>query len=84
MIQEGMMTTQITKAVALALEAAACGVDYLPRDGATCPWCGKTRIPVYSTKPWSGDVRVRYHHCNNPGCLLYQLHTGIKSLQENQ
>jgi len=79
-----MTAAQITQAVALALEAAANGVDYRPKEGAVCPWCGKKKIPVYSTKPWSGSVRVRYHHCNNPGCLLCQLHTGIKSLQENQ
>ncbi|MCK9324566.1 MAG: hypothetical protein M0P69_03630 [Bacteroidales bacterium] len=78
-----MSQGQIIATVAAAIEMAGQGVDYTPKSGAVCPWCGKDRIPVYCTKPWSGDVRIRYHHCNNPECILYRLNTGIKSLQEN-
>ena len=38
-------------------------VDYSVVDGATCPICGKKRVPPYSVCPWGYGVRVRYHKC---------------------
>ncbi len=75
------MNQKIQKVAAVALRSAMQGVDYTARWGAVCPWCGKERIPVYCTRPWSGKVRVRYHRCNNKDCLLCQMRQGIKSLQ---
>lgn len=76
------MTHQAQVAVVIAVQSAESGVDYTPRYGATCPWCGQKRIPVYKTMPWSDGFRIRYHHCSNPECLLHGLGTTVKSLQE--
>ncbi len=72
------------KVLTLAIEAARAGVDYTPKNGAVCPFCGKHRIPTYKTMPWAGDLRVRYHHCNNPECPLCELNGSVKSVQFNQ
>lgn len=77
-----MTARQMKAAVATAMEEAGAGVDYSPRHGAVCPWCGRKRIPVYRTMPWSGGARVRYHHCPTKGCLLHDMNVGVKSVQE--
>lgn len=68
-------------AIALAIKAAQAGVDYSPRTGATCPCCGATNLRVRNTLPWSGAMRVRFHLCTNPACLLASLKQGIKSVE---
>lgn len=61
-------------------ELAAAGVDYSPRHGALCPWCS-TKAKIIRTMPWDGDLRVRYHRCQRPGCVLAKLGTTIKSVE---
>lgn len=63
-----------------AREAAASGVDYSPRLGAICPWCGK-RAKIYKTLPWEDRVRVRYHRCENVACVVGALRLTIKSIE---
>jgi lysozyme family protein len=63
-----------------AINAAESGVDYYPKTGATCPFCGeKTRVK--DTRPWIGNCRVRYHKCANPACCLKALSKTIKSVE---
>ncbi|WP_284152050.1 hypothetical protein [Desulfofustis limnaeus] len=66
--------------LAAAREQAAAGVDYSPRFGARCPWCG-ARVKVYATQPWEGPVRVRYHRCYRQGCALAQMNVSVKSIE---
>lgn len=68
-------------AIALAIEKAKAGVDYSPRTGATCPWCGAERMRTVTTRPWEGDARVRFHLCSNPRCLLASLGQRVKSVE---
>lgn len=68
-------------AVATALATAQKGVDYSAKEGAVCPTCGAAHLRVVCTKPWDGDVRLRFHRCGNPDCLLSALKVPIKSLQ---
>ena len=70
-----------TAAIAAAIAKAQAGVDYSPRTGATCPCCGAKKLGVRNTLPWSGTMRVRFHLCSNPQCLLAQLKQGIKSVE---
>lgn len=67
-----------------AVDRARGGVTYAPKDGAVCPGCGATRLRAYKTMPWSGSVRIRYHKCGNPECVLCAIGEGIKSLQEER
>ena len=78
-----MTVRQMKATLALAMEEASAGVDYSPRHGAGCPWCGRKRIPGYRTRPWAGGLRVRYHHCPHKGCLLHEMNVGVKSVQED-
>jgi len=63
-------------------QEAQAGVDYSPRDGAICPWCG-CKAKIYRTMPWVGGVRVRYHRCHESGCAMHALNITIKSVQED-
>lgn len=72
-----------TRDIALVITTARAGVTYSARHGAVCPCCGAERLPVSRTMPWSGSVRIRYHRCQNPNCLLCAIGEGIKSLQED-
>jgi len=75
------MANNITVAkVVLAVKAAENGVDYSPRLGALCPWCGK-KAKVYSTKKWDGPYRIRYHRCETSRCLIKMSGGTIKSLE---
>jgi hypothetical protein len=66
--------------VAMAIKQAEQGVDYSPRHGALCPWCGKrTRVTV--TKPWDESTRTRWHRCGNKRCLLAKAGKAIKSVE---
>jgi|JTFO01.1.fsa_nt_gb hypothetical protein len=69
----------LRKIIALAQDTP--GVDYCPRDGVTCPACGnqlsKTK-GIYVTKPWTGDVRERYHKCPHCGLLFKSIETLLK------
>lgn len=70
------------KAIKMAVAKAREGVVYSPKDGATCPLCGE-RCLVVSSPKWSGSLKVRYHRCNNPKCVLASLKTSVKSVQED-
>lgn len=68
--------------IAKALDAAREGVEYSPKHGALCPFCGlKTR--VQTTKPWLGNSRLRYHRCENPQCPLCVLGERVRSWEES-
>lgn len=69
--------------IALALGAATAGVDYSPRHGARCPWC-KKKMRIYSTLPWDGNIRIRYHHCENDRCPLARMKTSVKSVESEK
>jgi hypothetical protein len=72
-----------TKRFVLIVEMARTGVIYDRRDGAVCPGCGATRLRAYKVMPEDGGLRVRYHKCSNPECILCAIGEGIKSLQED-
>lgn len=60
------------------------GVDYSPRFGALCPYCGD-RAKVTTTRPWEGSVRVRYHRCmNKDTCVVAGMDINIKSIEEDR
>ncbi|NDY41264.1 transcriptional regulator [Dissulfurirhabdus thermomarina] len=63
-----------------AKRRAESGVDYSPRTGARCPWCGG-RARIYRTLPWDGAARVRYHLCRSTACPLAALRVTIKSVE---
>lgn len=65
-------------------DTARSGVDYSPKDGATCPLCKTIRIPVSGSLPWDGDYKVRYHKCNNKKCPISVLGVTVKSIQVNR
>jgi hypothetical protein len=73
---------QAAKRFVLIVEMARTGVIYDSRDGAVCPGCGATRLRAYKVMPLDGGMRVRYHKCSNPECVLCAIGEGIKSLQE--
>ncbi|KJR97201.1 MAG: hypothetical protein VR65_24955 [Desulfobulbaceae bacterium BRH_c16a] len=66
--------------IAQVKEQAAAGVDYSPRLGARCPWCGK-RARIYATQPWIELTRIRYHRCENGNCVLAATGISIKSIE---
>ena len=68
--------------IVLARRAAESGVDYSPRRGARCPWCGG-RCRIYRTMRWDGPVRVRYHRCDRKGCVVAAMKLSIKSIEED-
>ena len=53
-----------------AREKADKSVDYFPKDGAICPECGMKNLKTITSRPWEWDVKLRYHRCTNPDCLL--------------
>ncbi|KAF1073881.1 ogr/Delta-like zinc finger family protein [Halodesulfovibrio sp. MK-HDV] len=67
------------KAIVTIIAQAKSGVDY-GTHGAICPCCGK-RARVHTTKKSEGGIRIRYHKCKNPDCLLQQIGVDIKSVQ---
>jgi len=67
-------------AIVKAKELAAAGVDFSPQFGALCPWCGK-KSRIFKTMPWEESIRVRYHRCEQKGCVLASLKTTVKSIQ---
>jgi len=71
----------MAKILALAVQAAEAGVDYFPTTGARCPFCGRRKVPVCTTRHWEGQTRIRYHKCGNPGCYLNQIGKTIKSVE---
>jgi hypothetical protein len=77
------MPNSVTTLYLVAKEKAENGVVFSPRTGATCPFCGRKRIRIYSTKPWDGRNRIRYHRCQNPVCLLHKMDQTIKSVEED-
>lgn len=77
-----MTMTAAAKRFVLVVEMARTGVIYERRRGAACPCCGADRLRTYKTMPWEDGVRIRYHRCANPDCVLGAMGEGIKSLQE--
>lgn len=72
---------RLTKAkIVKAKDDAAAGVDYSPRLGAICPWCG-CRAKIYKTLPWEDRVRIRYHRCIDDRCVVAALGLTIKSIE---
>lgn len=71
----------MSSAIEIAVVKARDGVDYSVKSGATCPMCGKKKIKVMSSPRWMGEMKVRYHKCQNPDCLLGKMGTLIKSVQ---
>lgn len=69
--------------LARAKNIAQSGVDYTPRHGAICPWCGTTKLPITRTMKWEGQTRTRYHKCPTPSCIIAKLEIGIKSIEED-
>ena len=63
-----------------ARKIAADGVDYSPKSGALCPWCG-SKSKITSTRPWDENIRIRYHRCFAKGCVLASMKISIKSIQ---
>lgn len=74
------MNRAAMRAVALCIQQAETGVDYSPRHGAACPACGQ-KMGIVKTMPWQDNVRIRYHKCVNPACMLAMLGKSIKSVQ---
>lgn len=72
--------TRAAARIVLVKQEAENGVDFSPRTGAICPSCGK-RSKIYSTKPWDGSVRLRYHRCENSACVLCAMGVTIKSIE---
>ena len=57
------------------------GLVYDRKTGATCPVCHE-RLRVYCSRPWNGNVKVRYHWCANIECILHQFEIRMKSVEE--
>lgn len=74
--------TAAARRFVLLVESARAGVIFDDLDGAVCPGCGTTRLKAYKVMPLDGGLRVRYHKCSNPECVLCAIGEGIKSLQE--
>ena len=68
-------------AIARALKAASDGVEFRAGRGAYCPVCG-AKLKAYNTQPWREGVRVRYHHCAAPDCILARLGKTVKSVED--
>ena len=77
------MPPSITTLLAVKIAEAEAGIDYSRRWGGRCPCCGVT-AKIVRTRPWEGEVRIRYHRCHNPGCLLASSKTTIKSVEVEQ
>ena len=74
------MARPTLKKMALARQVAANGVDFSPRTGATCPWCGR-ETKITKTMPWDETIRIRYHRCRNKRCVLAVMGVSIKSIE---
>ena len=74
--------TAVATQLALQVATASAGVDFSHRRGAVCPGCGE-RARIVKTLPWEGNVRVRYHRCENPRCLMCAARATIKSVEED-
>lgn len=74
------MASPSIKKIEKARQTAMQGVDYSPRSGASCPWCG-SRTRITNTQKWDGDFRIRYHRCEKKGCVLATMGVSIKSIE---
>lgn len=77
-----MINPETIKLIAYAKQRAEDGVAYSRRLGAVCPMCGESRTYTIRSLPWTDGVKIRYHRCKNPNCLLCALQTTIKSVEE--
>lgn len=68
------------KKIVEARQMALQGVDYSPKLGAVCPWCGSRAI-ITNTQPWFDNTRVRYHRCGDNICVLSRMGISIKSIE---
>ena len=77
------MNKSITAFVLKMREKASEGVVYDHKKGAACPACHE-RLRVYCSRPWNGNVKIRYHQCANRECILHQLEMKMKSVEEEK
>jgi hypothetical protein len=75
-----MSSQSVTVFLVEMIARAEAGVDYRPRTGAPCPACGHP-AKIFKTRPWDGDSRIRYHRCQQSGCVLFSTRTTIKSVE---
>lgn len=66
--------------IAEARRIGANGIDYSPRLGAVCPWCGN-KTKIVRTMPWEDSTRIRYHLCQTTGCAMAKMGDTIKSIE---
>jgi len=74
------MAPPINTLLAIKISEAEAGVDFSRRFGARCPCCGRP-AKIVRTRPWEGDIRLRYHRCTNSDCILSSSKTTIKSVE---
>ncbi len=67
--------------ISKAKEKAEKSVDYTPKDGAVCPECSKKNLRTVTSRPWESGLKIRYHKCTDPDCLLSFMGIVIKSIQ---
>lgn len=75
-----MISLETVRVVASALHEVKQGVNYSRRLGAVCPVCGTPRAKTIRSMPWADGVKIRYHRCANPGCLVFALQLTFKSI----
>ena len=64
-----------------ARHKADAGVDYSVKYGGVCPVCATDHLPVITSRAWKGNVKIRFHKCNNADCILSRMGVSIKSVQ---
>lgn len=57
------MTMNLARAQTALAELRAHGVDYDPENGGVCPLCGQKKCKIYTSLPWGGGYKFRYHRC---------------------
>jgi len=75
---------KIKAIIVFAIQKAAQGVEYTPKYGAVCPFCGSIRMRTITTRKWDGDTRTRFHRCKNKSCPLHKRKVYIKSVQVDE
>lgn len=74
-----MARPNVTQIVAAKREAEN-GVEYSPKLGALCPWCSQ-KTKITRTEAWDENIRIRYHKCHRPGCVIAKLKISVKSIE---
>lgn len=73
-----MQPTQALRMLSLSIIAAKTGITYTKGEGAFCPYCRERLRTVRTCK---GKPVVRYCRCTTPGCPMYEMEVGIKTVQ---